>query len=667
MEDIEGYYDFSDPDEFLPIGPDDMPQSDDGESADALATLRRHWGYSSFRPRQAEIIESVLAGHDTIGLLPTGGGKSLTFQVPALMLPGLTLVVTPLVSLMKDQVDNLRKHHIKAACIYMGMRRVELDYIVERCREGRIKLLYIAPERLGRESFIALLRQFRLSLFVVDEAHCISQWGYDFRPSYLRISELREEFPDVPMLALTASATPEVVADIAEKLAMRNPRQFSLSFTRDNISFLVRHTDTKIEKLTEILRYVNGCSIVYVRSRKRCKEIAQALNEQGIPATFYHAGLDSHEKTERQDAWRADSPKVMVATTAFGMGIDKPDVRCVVHFDLPSTLEEYYQEAGRAGRDGKPSIAVLLCNNRDRGTLRRRLSDSFPPRDTIRKVYDEICRFLSLPMGEGFGALFEFRPEEMCVRYKLPPVQTMSAIGILERSEYLEYTEEVETQSRIMITVRREQLYHEELEPRQDAVMQFIMRTYPGLFADLVFIDEHLIARNCGLKPEDVYQCLVELRRAGIINFIPRKSTPYIYFTANRCPSSELTFPDAVYARRKDAMELRLKAMEKFAYDDGNCRVAHMLRYFGEKNPGDCGKCDVCRAKASQCRFDAPTFEKRLVDMLENRGEGTFVDILEFRDYYPTRMTEVAACVREMAEAGKIQIDGTRISKVRER
>ncbi len=663
MEDIEGFYDFSDPDEFIPAGLDDDFTPEDEDGKDALAILKRYWGYDNFRPMQAEIVSSVLEGHDTIGLLPTGGGKSLTFQVPAMMLPGLTLVVTPLVSLMKDQVDNLRKHRIHAACIYMGMRRQDMEYVVERCRQGRIKLLYIAPERLARESFISMLRQCEPSLFVVDEAHCISQWGYDFRPSYLRICALREEFPHVPILALTASATPAVVDDIATKLAMRHPRQFSLSFTRNNISFLVRHTESKIEKLIQVLRYVNGCSIVYVRSRKRCKEIAEALNSEGIDATFYHAGLESHEKTTRQDAWRADSPKVMVATTAFGMGIDKPDVRCVVHYDIPSTLEEYYQEAGRAGRDGKASIAVLLCNNRDRATLRKRLSDSFPPKETIRKVYDEICRYLNLPMGEGFGALFEFRPDDMCVRYKLPPVQTMSAIGILERSEYLEYTEEVETQSRVMITVRREQLYDEDLEEKQDAVMQYIMRTCPGLFADYAFIDEHVIAYNCHITPEDVYTALVELRRRGIISFIPRKSTPYIYFTANRCPSKELTFPDAVYKQRKDAMELRLKAMEQFAFNDGECRVAHMLRYFGEKDATDCGTCDVCRAKASKCSFDCAAFEKKLSDMFDSRGKDSFIDILELQTYYPTRMNEVAAIVRQMAEDGKVRLNGTRISK----
>lgn len=647
-----GYYDFS-------VYDDDGDNIAPDGGTDATDILKKYWGYDSFRPMQAEIIDSVLGGHDTIGLLPTGGGKSITFQVPALMLPGITIVVTPLVSLMKDQVDNLKRRNIPAACIYMGMTKHQSDYAYERCLQGRVKLLYVAPERLGRESFLGQLARWQVSLIVVDEAHCISQWGYDFRPSYLHIRDLRERIPAAPVLALTASATPEVVADIARQLEMKNPKQFSLSFTRDNISFLIRHTDRKFVKLLQILDAVDGSGIIYVRSRRRTVEIADSLIKAGISAAAYHAGLDIETKASRQDSWQDGTTRIMVATTAFGMGIDKPDVRLVVHYDLPSTLEEYYQEAGRAGRDGKESVAVLLADEHDKATLSRRVTDAFPSKENIRHVYDEICRFLSLPMGEGFGALFEFNPATMCTRYSMQPRLVMSAIGFLDRAEYFNFIEELETRSRVMIRVQRNELYDIDFEPRQEEAMHYMLRNYPGLFADYVFIDEVAMAHALGCRPDDIYKLLVDLRRQHVIYYVPRTSTPYIYFTSNRVPSDKLSIPREIYEDRRAKMEERTAAMKKFAYSDGDCRVATMLRYFGEDIPDDysCGKCDVCRGKRPRAQFNTAAFEEWLHMAVAASPEGR-IALSDIDAVMPLRSAEAGEHIRRMLAEGRIKFDG---------
>ncbi len=654
-----GYYDFSD---------------DTGSAAPATPchagetpeeVLRRYWGYNAFRPMQAEIIASVLEGRDTIGLLPTGGGKSLTFQVPALMLPGITVVITPLISLMKDQTDNLRRRDIPACCIYGGMSAHETDYAYEQCRQGLVKLVYVAPERLHTPRFAALLASVEVSLVVVDEAHCISQWGYDFRPSYLSISRLREEAGlGAPVLALTASATPRVVDDIALQLRMRDERRFSLSFSRGNISFLVRHTGDKFGKLLEILRGTTGSVIVYTRSRRRAADLAALLQRQGVAALFYHAGLEVHEKASRQDDWASGRTRVMVATTAFGMGIDKPDVRVVVHYDVPSTLEEYYQEAGRAGRDGLPSVAVMTVAARDRATLGRRLSTAFPEKDYIRKVYDEICRFLSVPMGEGFGAVYDFRPEEMCARYGMDPRRVLAAIRILDRAEYISYTGPLDREAEAMICVGRHELYTLDFDAREDAVMDYMLRHYSGLFTDFVQINESLIAAACGLPQQTVYEILVRWRRGHIIRYIPRRSSPQIVFTANRVYSDRLIIPRTVYEDRRLAMEAQIKAMTDFAFDDSACRVAGMLRYFGETPAQDCGKCDVCRSRRLRAvPLDTAELERRLDSFFDAIAPHRWLDLRSLRPYYPHHYDEVVSHIGSLVRDGKLKADGAMIAK----
>lgn len=496
------------------------------------SVLKQYWGYDSFRPLQEDIISSVLEGHDTLGLLPTGGGKSLTFQVPALMLPGVTLVVTPLISLMKDQVDNLADRGIRAVLFHSGLTPREKDLALTRCRIGKAKIAYVSPERLQNERFLAELRSLTVSLIVVDEAHCISQWGYDFRPSYLRISSLRRLLgPDIPVLALTASATPEVTADIMKHLAFREPRVYAKSFTRDNLSYILRYADVKEPMLMRVLQTTTGSTIVYVRSRRRTRELASLLAEAGISAEAYHAGLLPEDKELRQDRWKRDEVRVMVATNAFGMGIDKPDVRLVVHYDLPSSLEEYYQEAGRGGRDGKESLAVVIASKRDKALLTRRVNEAFPPKDFIARVYECAGNFLNVAVGEGYNSVYEFNFTLFCSTFSLPPVPTVSALNILTRAGYIEYIEETTSRSRVMVIMRRDALYDLTLDPTVEEVMQCLLRAYTGLFADYVYISELLIAERLRLSSEQVYQALLTLSRLHAIHYVPRATTPYLVYT----------------------------------------------------------------------------------------------------------------------------------------
>lgn len=559
--------------------------------------LKRYWGYDSFRPRQEEIIMSVLDGRDTLGLLPTGGGKSLTFQVPAMVFEGITVVVTPLISLMKDQVDNLRAAGIRAVCLHSGLSRAEHRLALDRCRLGKAKLMYVSPEKLQSATFIDQLRSMDVSFLVVDEAHCISQWGYDFRPSYLKISLIRELFPDIPVLALTASATPVVVDDIMDKLGFKERNVYARSFSRDNLSYIVRNDFDKERRLINVLTNTSGSAIVYVRSRRRTREIADMLVRNGISADYYHAGLDATEKNEKQNNWKTDGVRVMVATNAFGMGIDKPDVRTVVHYDIPSSLEEYYQEAGRAGRDGKEAFAVLLVSRADKGRLTRMLSEMFPPKDFIRRVYELAGNFVNVAVGDGYNSVYEFNFALFLKTYDLPPLTTRSAMRLLTQAQYFEFVEEVTMQSRVMITANKSELYSVKLDEAGERVFNMLLRSYTGLFADFVYINESVIARRADVDEQKVYETMLQLSRMHILQYVPRKSTPYLYYTTSRELPKYIDMPRSVYEDQYKRLKERIEAMKRFSFGDDDCRVNVMLRYFGEKPEVPCGKCDVCRSR----------------------------------------------------------------------
>lgn len=577
--------------------------------ADYLKILKQYWGYDHFRGIQEDIIRSVGEGKDTLGLMPTGGGKSITFQVPALAQEGLCLVITPLIALMKDQVRNLRERGIKATAVYSGMTREEILIALENCIFGNYKFLYISPERLGTEIFQIKLRNMHVSLITVDESHCISQWGYDFRPAYLKIADIRQLLPGVPVIALTATATPEVVKDIQERLQFRQENVFRMSFERKNLAYIVRHTEDKEGEMLHILQRVNGSSIVYTRNRKKTKEIAQLLNRNHITATFYHAGLSDETKDLRQKAWLKGEYRVMVATNAFGMGIDKPDVRLVIHADVPDSPEAYFQEAGRAGRDGMKAYAVLLFCPRDKITLKQRISDTFPEKDYIRKVYEDINFYYQMAMGDGLGCTFAFNLDEFCHNFKHFPVQTDSALKILTRAGYLEYTDEQDNASRIMFTLTKEELYRiHEQNADTEKLIRILLRTYTGLFTDYAYINEELLAKRSGLSRPQIYETLLFLTRQHILHYIPGKKTPYIIYTRERQETDRIYLSKEVYEERKESYRRRIEAMIEYAESENKCRSRMLLHYFGEKNEHNCGQCDVClqhhHSGLKQSQFD---------------------------------------------------------------
>lgn len=626
---------------------------------EAHDVLRRYWGYDSFRPLQHEIIESVLKGRDTLGLLPTGGGKSLTFQVPAMMLPGLTLVVTPLISLMKDQVDNLAAHGIKSVYFYSGMGRKAMNLALDRCRLGVVKIAYTSPERLRSRRFLDDLRQMNVSLLVVDEAHCISQWGYDFRPSYLKIADVRELMPDVPVLALTASATPRVVDDIMERLRFRGRNLLSRSFHRDNLSYVARYGDNKETMLLRVLAATAGSAIVYVRSRRRCRELAVMLQQAGMDASFYHAGISPEEKEERQNAWKDGTLRVIVATNAFGMGIDKPDVRVVIHVDLPPSLEEYYQEAGRAGRDGQPAFAVMLVGKGDKGLLTRRIGEAFPPLDYIRRVYEMTGNFLEVPVGEGYDRVYEFNFNLFCNRFDFKPQQAHSALMLLTRAGYIEFVEETTTRSRVLVVVNKHELYDLPVDQITDSVLQCLLRSYTGLFTDYVFINESLIASRLSITEMQVYDALLYLTRLHVLSYVPRKTTPYIYYTTSREEPRYVMMPLAVYDHQKANMEQRIAAMQEFAYTTDRCRSQVLLGYFGETDVPECGMCDNCRAKRRH-KPDAAELEKSIKYLASQPGGHTIEYIA--RQLHPATLDEVVAMTRRLADLDVVSLDGTNVT-----
>ena len=557
--------------------------------------LKQYWGYDRFRGIQEDIIDSISKNKDTLGLMPTGGGKSITFQVPALAKEGMCLVITPLIALMKDQVQNLKKRGIKALAIYSGMSRQDIIITLENCIFGNYKFLYISPERLDTEIFRTKLRKMHISMITVDESHCISQWGYDFRPAYLKIAEIRELLPDVPVLALTATATPEVVKDIQARLHFRHKNVFRMSFERNNLAYIVRKTENKTAELLHILRSMPGSAIVYVRNRRRTKEITELLNNEHITADFYHAGLDDATKDIRQHRWQSGESRVMVATNAFGMGIDKPDVRIVIHMDLPDSIEAYFQEAGRAGRDGQKAYAVILYAKSDKTTLHKRIPDTFPEKEYIRDVYEHLQYYYQMAMGDGLDCVREFNIEDFCRKFKYFPVPVDSALRILTQAGYLEYTAEQDSTSRILFTIRRDELYRlREMGEDMDRLIQAVLRSYTGVFTDYTYINEDSLAIRTGLTRRQIYEMLVHLAKLRIVSYIPHKKTPYIIYTRERVEAQRIHISPEVYEHRKARYETRINAMLDYVTNNTVCRSRMLLDYFGERNEHNCGQCDTC-------------------------------------------------------------------------
>ncbi len=616
--------------------------------------LAKYWGYNSFRYLQEDIIQSVLEGNDTLGLMPTGGGKSITFQVPTLAKEGMALVITPIISLMKDQVDNLLKRKIKAAYLHSGLSMSEKRKVIEKCIYGKYKFLYVSPERLQSDSFIDQLRDLNISLIVVDEAHCISQWGYDFRTSFLKIINLRKSLPNVPILALTATATPQVVSDIIDKLGLRSPQVFSMSFVRKNLSYVVRHCEDKFGELLHILNNVGGSGIVYVRSRTKTKQIATQLINSGISADYYHAGLSVEDKEEKQDKWNTGQCRVIVATNAFGMGIDKPNVRIVVHCDCPNSPEEYYQEAGRAGRDGLKSYATLLVSHTDKATLKKRIADLFPSRDYVKHVYDLVGIFLDIPIGGGYKQIYDFNFNLFCKTYKLPILPTHNALRLLTQSGYIEFIEEIDTQSRVMILANKEELYNlRNTNKVVDTVLQAILRQYTGLFADYVNINEEFIARKFNLSSEDIYGALLDLTKMHILHYIPRKRTPYIIYTTSREETKYVLIPKVIYEEQKKRVEFRVNNMIKYAYAEDVCREKILLEYFGDKSVVDCNRCDVCITKRKKQSYTAKDIIDGIMYMVSNKPRliTDFIETLSFPKH------DIVNYVSHLTDEGFLTID----------
>lgn len=559
--------------------------------------LKQYWGYDDFRGIQRNIIESIASGRDTLGLMPTGGGKSITFQVPALAMEGLCLVVTPLIALMKDQVDNLLKHDIRATAIHSGLSREEIVRRLDNAVLGAYKFLYVSPERLVTSIFMNKVQRMRVCLLTVDEAHCISQWGYDFRPHYLRIAEVRKLLPGVPVLALTATATPKVVDDIQQRLTFATPNVFRMSFARANLHYVVRRVDSKIEEMVHILQSVEGSAVVYTRSRRLTREVAETLESEGISALYYHAGLTSLDKDVRQLSWQRDEVRVMVATNAFGMGIDKPDVRLVIHLDVPDSIEAYYQEAGRAGRDGNPAYAVLLCDRYDAMKLKARVPQTFPDRAYIRKVYADLSSFFQVAEGEAEGRTFDFNIDKFCRTFKHHPIMLVSALHLLTRAGYIHFSLEDANTSRVMFLVCRDELYGiNYLNADEEQLLNMLMRQSGGLFADYVTIDESQLAERCNLTSQQVYEKLCHLTRLRILHYVPHKEVPQLTYTTRRVDTNYVQIGRDIYEDRRADFEKRIDAMIAYFTHDDECRSRYLLRYFADDGK-DCGCCDVCLAR----------------------------------------------------------------------
>lgn len=605
--------------------------------------LYHYWGFTSFREVQEEIIQSVYSGNDTLALMPTGGGKSITFQVPALAQEGICIVITPLIALMKDQVENLQAKGIRATAIHSGLTKHEIEVMLDNCAYGDYKFLYLSPERLSTELFKVRLRKMNVSMVAVDESHCISQWGYDFRPSYQRIIDIRELLPDVPFLAVTATATPEVVDDIQEKLGFRQKRVVKMSFERKNLVYLVRNVEDKLKHLKKIVEAIPGTGVVYVRSRQKTKEIALELQKQGVSADFYHAGLSTKERSGKQDDWQQDRTRIIVSTNAFGMGIDKPDVRFVVHMDLPDSPEAYFQEAGRGGRDGKLAYAVLLYNESDKAKSEQRMGTTFPEPDEIKRCYNALCSYLNVAIGGGKDEIYDFNLIDFASTYKFNFVTAHSSLKLLELEGYIQLTDELDNPSRIMVIVNKVELYKYQVAHAElDLFVKVILRTYAGLFSTYVKIDEAYLARAAGIPLNRATENLIKLSRAKVLNYIPRKKTPLLIFTEERLDDKNLRISHENYHLRKQRYSKRMEAMISYASGVTKCRSTTLLEYFGEQNTSRCGKCDVCTSR-NELNISKYQFDMIVEQLKINLADNNFsleqvVDRLKFP---PERTTHV--------------------------
>ena len=615
-----------------------------------LATLKQYWGYDSFREMQYEIISSVLSGEDTLALMPTGGGKSITYQLPTMVSDGLCIVITPLIALMKDQVDRLRTRGIQAVAIHSGLSRRKIDVLLDNCVYGDIKFLYISPERLNSDIFQLRVRRMNVSLIAVDEAHCISQWGYDFRPAYLHIARLRELQPEVPVLALTASATEEVADDIMERLKFDRKRVMRSSFARPNLSYVVRKVDDKEEQLMRIIGSVNGSGIVYVRRRNTAEQIADFLQQQGVSASYYHGGLPAEERSIRQDEWVSGKVRIMVATNAFGMGIDKSDVRFVVHYTMCDNMESYYQEAGRAGRDGVRSYATLLVSPDDYKSLSRRIDSTFPPLEVVKTIYNQLCSFLMIAIGDGKGRSYIFNIHDFCAQYHYFPTTVLGALDLLERNEYLTYVEVAENPARIIFRVSRDDLYKVEMSKKTEQVVLTVLRMYNGVFTEFRAIDEMAIASAAKLQQIEVHEAFKELWIRQIIRYVPANSSPMIYMNEERLAISDLYIAPKTYSMRKEQMALRFNTMVEYADNSSTCRSVVIQNYFGDTSAEPCGCCDICLAKRKGVKVEQ--VEKQIRELLAERS----YTLREIASSVSLPQQKISAALTNMAERGVITI-----------
>lgn len=620
-----------------------------------LSTLQKYWGYEDFRGIQREVIESIGLGRDTLALMPTGGGKSITFQVPALTMKGVCLVFTPLISLMKDQVESLRRRGIKAAYINSNMEHEMVLSVLDSTIFGAYKFLYISPERLSSEIFLNKLRRMNVCFITVDEAHCICQWGYDFRPSYLNISDIRDLLPDCPILALTATATPKVIKDIQQRLRFREENVLGMSFERKNLAYIVRREDSILDGILHALEEIQGSCIIYTRSRRKCYELAEQLNGLGYSATYYHAGLPGVKKSENQERWRRGEKRIIVATNAFGMGIDKPDVRLVLHADMPDSVEAYFQEAGRAGRDGERAYAILLTKGDERQRMARRMAQQFPDLDYVREVYELLCCFLGIAIGDGMLVTREFNIDKFCRTYGYFPTTLIGALDLLDKAGYIEFRDEDDSYSRLRINVSRNELFHS-LDPSAERLMLSVLRHYGGIFVDYVFIDEDLLGQETGLSADDIYQIFLRLSQQNLISFVPRKHLPYITFRRRRIDKEDVCLPHSVYEERRSHYEERVKAMLQYVEEESSCcRSRMLLRYFGEEVEKDCGICDVCarRQEKPMVKDDDEALRSHILDQLRDGPRNSYdLDLAGFK------LDNLEEVIDRMRAAGEIAFDG---------